>query len=132
MDLLLTDLQPFVERELSARHVTSGPPRSPPAGATTSTGKATAMSRTSTSPQFLERVQPSFAIVSSGYRNSYGHPHPDVIRRLKRRGVSVLRTDQDGRVSVLTDGDRLFVSTFRWEGPGRNPATLTPLADADE
>ena len=39
-------------------------------------------SRTSTSPQFLERVQPSFAIVSSGYRNSYGHPHPDVIRRL--------------------------------------------------
>jgi competence protein ComEC len=89
-------------------------------------------SRTSTSPQFLDRVQPSFAIVSSGYRNSYGHPHPDVIRRLKRHGVSVLRTDQNGLVSVVTDGDRLFVSTFRWEQPGRNPAPLPPMADADE
>lgn len=89
-------------------------------------------SRTSTSPQFLDRVQPSFAIVSSGYRNGYGHPHPDVIRRLKRHRVCVLRTDQDGLVSVATDGDRLFVSTFRWEQPGRNPAPLAPLADARE
>jgi competence protein ComEC len=84
-------------------------------------------SRTSTSPQFLDRVQPSFAIVSSGYRNSYGHPHPEVVRRLTRHGASVLRTDQDGLVSVATDGERLFVSTFRWERLGRNLAPLPPV-----
>jgi competence protein ComEC len=89
-------------------------------------------SRTSTSPQFLDRVQPAFAIVSSGYRNSYGHPHPDVVRRLERHGVSVLRTDQDGLVSVATDGERIFVSTFRWERLGRNLDSLPPVVDADE
>jgi competence protein ComEC len=89
-------------------------------------------SRTSTSPQFLDRVQPAFAIVSSGYRNSYGHPHPDVVRRLNRRGVNVLRTDQDGLVSVATDGERIFVSTFRWERLARNLDSLPPVVDADE
>ena len=57
-------------------------------------------SRTSTSEAFLDRVRPRLAIVSAGVRNSFGHPSPLVIERLRRRRVWVLRTDQLGMLAL--------------------------------
>ena len=71
-------------------------------------------SRTSSNPAFLDRVRPSFAIISAGAGNSYGHPHKEVVDRLRERGAAVLRTDVHGVVSVRTDGHRLWAGTWAW------------------
>lgn len=68
-------------------------------------------SATSTSPSFLARVAPEVAVISCGRRNPFGHPHAEVVERLSRRGVRVLRTDRDGSVTLSTDGDRVWVRT---------------------
>ena len=53
-------------------------------------------SRTSTSWALLKTVQPAFAAVSSGYANRFGHPHPDVLERLRQAGTSVHDTATGG------------------------------------
>lgn len=68
-------------------------------------------SRTSSTEEFLNAVSPLFAVISVGNGNSYGHPNGDVIDRLAHRGAVVMRTDEDGLVSIRTDGSRLFVET---------------------
>jgi competence protein ComEC len=65
-------------------------------------------SKTSSIPLFLDTISPSIAVVSAGYENSFGHPHPDVLKRLTDRHAAVLRTDLDGLVTVSTDGRRLW------------------------
>ena len=53
----------------------------------------------------------SFGIIA-GEANAYGHPNPGLLERLEASGVQVLRTDRDGAVHVLTDGQQLEVSCF--------------------
>jgi competence protein ComEC len=71
-------------------------------------------SKTSSIPPFLDAVMPEVAIVSAGYENSFGHPHPDVVKRLEDRHVAILRTDLDGLVTVSTDGKRLWFDQMAW------------------
>ncbi|RJF73141.1 DNA internalization-related competence protein ComEC/Rec2 [Deinococcus cavernae] len=54
-------------------------------------------SRYSTSAEFLRQTTPRNAIISVG-RNTYGHPHPDVLKRLREAGVNVWRTDEQGTI----------------------------------
>jgi competence protein ComEC len=70
-------------------------------------------SHTSSSDMFLDGLKPSFALISVGYENSYGHPHRDVLDRLAQRHTAVYRTDRDGLVTIRTDGRRLYVETSR-------------------
>jgi competence protein ComEC len=70
-------------------------------------------SRTSTTEELLEGIHPSFAVISAGFENSYGHPHPDVVERLAEHHAAVYRTDRDGLVSIHSDGRRLTVDTYR-------------------
>ncbi len=76
-------------------------------------------SRTSSHQAFLDHVRPTFALISAGRANFYGHPHPEVIRRLARQRVAVLRTDVEGAVSISSDGRRLSVTSYRGQGLGR-------------
>ena len=62
-------------------------------------------SRTSTSRLFLENTTPSIAVISVGARNRYGHPTKETLDRLD--GISVYRTDKNGRVEITTDGIEL-------------------------
>jgi len=78
-------------------------------------------SRTSTSSDFLEAVSPSVGLISAGYENSFGHPHPDVLGRLSARHTAVLRTDLDGLVTARTDGRRIFFDLQTWN---ENPQPL--------
>jgi competence protein ComEC len=78
-------------------------------------------SRTSTSERFLEAVSPSVALISAGYENSFGHPHPDVLGRLSARHAAVLRTDLDGLVTARTDGRSVFYDLQAWQ---QNPQPL--------
>lgn len=72
-------------------------------------------SRTSTTQQFLEAVDPTLAIVTTGIKNQFGHPHEDVIARLTERLTpeTVLVTRDSGTLTVTTDGERLWVASER-------------------
>jgi hypothetical protein len=45
-------------------------------------------------------------------RLPYGHPSPELLARLQNAGVRIFRTDRDGAVHVLTDGEHLGVTCF--------------------
>ncbi|MEP7364619.1 MAG: DNA internalization-related competence protein ComEC/Rec2 [Acidobacteriota bacterium] len=74
-------------------------------------------SKTSTTALFLDAVHPTFAVISAGQDNQFRHPHDEVLERLAERGVRVLRTDQQGLVTVRTDGNRINAETQRWPVP---------------
>jgi competence protein ComEC len=61
-------------------------------------------SSTSTTPDLLSATKPSFAVISVGYRTTFGFPRRDVIERLAASGVHVYRTDLDGGVTFYLDG----------------------------
>jgi competence protein ComEC len=56
-------------------------------------------SRASSSTGFLLAVRPSLAVISVG-ENTYGHPHPHILKRLQEQEAEVRRTDRDGRIDV--------------------------------
>jgi competence protein ComEC len=61
-------------------------------------------SATSTTPEILQSVKPSVAVISVGFRNSFGLPKADVLERLQNSGVRVYRTDVNGAVTFYLDG----------------------------
>jgi len=66
-------------------------------------------SRTSTTTDLLAAVHPAFGVISVGFDNTYGHPHPLVLDALRQRHVAIYRTDQDGLVSIASDGHRIRI-----------------------
>ena len=68
-------------------------------------------SRTSSTEDFVSAVKPVFAVISVGFENSYGHPNRDVLERLRQHRAVVYRTDQDGLITIRSDGHRLHVET---------------------
>jgi competence protein ComEC len=61
-------------------------------------------SRTSTTQPFLDSVAPSYAIISAGENNPYGHPHQETIEKLLAKGVTVYGTFRSGTIIASTDG----------------------------
>ena len=64
-------------------------------------------SKTGTSEEFLEKVDPQYAVISCGEDNSYGHPHAEVLNLLRREGVQVFRTDEQGTIVAVSDGRKI-------------------------
>lgn len=58
----------------------------------------------SSSAAFLAAVAPQIAVIQVGAQNTFGHPHPAVLARLS--AAQVLRTDQHGRIEMISDGKR--------------------------
>jgi len=63
-------------------------------------------SKYSTSEEFLQNVDSKFAVIEVG-KNSYGHPTPEVLQRLEKFGIQILRTDTDGNIEFVSDGNNL-------------------------
>lgn len=70
-------------------------------------------SATSTSEGFLGAVNPTVAIISVGKGNPYSHPHTEVMSRLQGKldRNNIYRTDERGRIELITDGVKLWVRT---------------------
>jgi competence protein ComEC len=68
-------------------------------------------SKYSTSGAFLANLLPAAAVISAGRNNSYGHPSPQVLEMLSKYDIKTLRTDQNGDISIRTNGESLFVKT---------------------
>jgi len=62
-------------------------------------------SKTSTSEEFLKAVNAIMAVIEVGKDNSYGHPHQEVLDRLKN--LVVLQTAKEGTIQILTDGEKI-------------------------
>lgn len=67
-------------------------------------------SKTATSEEFLKAIQPQVGIISCGGDNSFGHPHQEVLDRLRTHHVEILRTDIDGRVVFTYDNGKMNYS----------------------
>ena len=68
-------------------------------------------SSTSSSPEYIKAVKPSYAIITVGKDNKYGHPHVETMEFMDQLGIIVYRTDEDGTIVAISDGERLSFST---------------------
>jgi competence protein ComEC len=68
-------------------------------------------SKTGSSNVFLANAQPQLAIISVGAKNRYGHPGRETIDRLTSIGATIYRTDQNGTVTVESDGEKYWTRT---------------------
>lgn len=69
-------------------------------------------SRTSTSEEFLDMVEPKFAVVSAGKDNKFGHPAPEVLHLLKNKGIRILRTDIQGGITFKIRNKNVKIQTI--------------------
>ncbi|MDR0996076.1 MAG: DNA internalization-related competence protein ComEC/Rec2 [Zoogloeaceae bacterium] len=70
-------------------------------------------SRHSASLPFLAAVGPRWSLASAGYKNRFGHPHPDTLARHQALGITVRRTDLDGALIASFSGGQVEVEGFR-------------------
>jgi competence protein ComEC len=66
-------------------------------------------SKTSSSDLFVETVNPSVVVISSGWSSRFGFPHPSVLKRYQKIGCRVLGTARNGAVSMSTNGRTLTI-----------------------
>lgn len=64
-------------------------------------------SKTSTSDLFLDVVRPAYAVVSAGCENTYGHPHEEVLTRVRAHGAEVVSTCEEGTITFTSDGQKV-------------------------
>lgn len=70
-------------------------------------------SKTSTSEKFLNVVNPKITIISVGAMNKFKHPSPEVLERLTKNNVRILRTDNLGAILLQSDGDQ--IQNINWK-----------------
>lgn len=69
-------------------------------------------SRNSTDEAFLNLTNPTYAVISAGRNNLYGHPHRELLERLANAGAVTYITFESGAVTVKTDGNRMKIEEF--------------------
>ncbi len=62
-------------------------------------------SRTSSSAAFIGALEPALAVVSAGWRNRFGHPHPQVVQRYAGAGVPLEGTAEGGALQIAFPSD---------------------------
>ena len=67
-------------------------------------------SATSSSKNFIKAVAPRDALLSVGEDNSYNLPNTGVLTRLKEQGAALYRTDLQGTITVISDGEQITVT----------------------
>lgn len=65
-------------------------------------------SDTSTSLEFLGFVNPSYAVISAGENNSYGHPHQEIFERLQEFEIEIFQTKDLGTIVAKTNGEEVW------------------------
>ncbi|MDQ3362714.1 MAG: hypothetical protein M3534_13840, partial [Actinomycetota bacterium] len=70
-------------------------------------------SSTSSTPLFIGRFRPKIAVIQVGADNSYGHPTPETLDRLRRAGAKVFRNDEDGDVIVTIKDQEVEVAVTK-------------------
>lgn len=79
-------------------------------------------SNTSTGYRFLYEVDPTYAVISVGAGNTYGHPHDEPMSRLRDADAMIFRTDDLGSIVAVSDGKNI---TFTWDKSAAQPEDPT-------
>jgi competence protein ComEC len=91
-------------------------------------------SDSSTTQAFLDIVNPTYAVVMVGKDNSYGHPSIVVMERLKAKGITVFRTDENGTIIAISDGNNINFNTkpgsYSGSNGGGSTGSIVPAAPA--
>ena len=61
-------------------------------------------SKTSSSKTFLQAAAPAAVLISVGIDNEYGHPHKNILNRYEKQQMKIYRTDQNGTITLRSDG----------------------------
>ena len=69
-------------------------------------------SKYSTEEAFLSSARPIFSVISCGKKNSYGHPHEELLERLEECGTAVFKTTESGAVTIWTDGRKVRIKEY--------------------
>jgi competence protein ComEC len=64
-------------------------------------------SHTSSGEEYVRTVSPSYAIISAGKDNRYGHPHKEVVGLFNLLGISILKTSEMGTIECISDGNTI-------------------------
>lgn len=89
-------------------------------------------SSTSSSYVFLREVSPQYAVIMCETDNSYGHPHEEVMERLRDMRVQVWRTDLEGTIVLSTDGKTLTASAGEAARPQTSPNSASSSEQSQE
>ena len=68
-------------------------------------------SKYSTTTDFLNKVNPKYAIISVGKNNSYNHPNQVTINKLEKKNIEIHRTDQEGSIFLKSDGKAINITS---------------------
>ena len=69
-------------------------------------------SKTSNSEAFIKHVSPEIAVISAGKDNPYHHPHQETLDTLEKYGIKILRTDKNGDIKIISNGESYEISNF--------------------
>ena len=69
-------------------------------------------SKNSTKEEILNKVQAKIGLISSGRKNSYGHPHKELLERLEKAKVKAYGTKENGSVTIKTDGQKMELECY--------------------
>jgi competence protein ComEC len=70
-------------------------------------------SLTSSTPEFVKAVSADYAVFTAGYNNRFRFPKGEIVKRYIEEGAAIFRTDLDGAINFISDGENLEVSRFR-------------------
>jgi competence protein ComEC len=85
-------------------------------------------SRTSSTPEFIRKVQPRYVVFCVGRRNRFRFPHPEIEQRFEQAGAQCFRTDIHGAVRFESDGKDVRWTTFH---SGSAPTEDSAIAESD-
>jgi competence protein ComEC len=94
-------------------------------------------SKTSSTAAFVDAVRPRAVVFPVGYRNRFGHPHPEVLQRYRDFGSAIYRTDLDGAVlitmtpesGITIDRQRAVYRRYWLDAPAYERRLLEPQLD---
>lgn len=68
-------------------------------------------SSSSTTNEFLNSVNPSICVITVGKENKYGHPHSETLEKINKKGLKILRTDENSNIVIKTDGENFNINS---------------------
>lgn len=93
-------------------------------------------SKTATTDAFFAAVSPTYAVISAGEDNAYGHPAAEVLNKLREAGVEVFRTDEQGTIVLTSDGKTITWNcspSESWQaGEAKGSAAVPEQTNTDE
>lgn len=80
---------------------------------------------------FLDIVNPDYAVISAGEGNQYGHPHQETLQKIFDRNIKLYRTDQQGAIIFISDGNTITTNVNAYKITERDLAARTVIPEVE-